>query len=122
MRDITKLSTRAKIERAWMANNSVMTHEPKSTLEATQWVVKILDAKYEKADLNAVAAYNCNHLSVSDQEMLLKLLIEFEDLFDGTLGDWNTELVSLNMTEGAKPYHGRPFPTPKAHKETLKKR
>ena len=48
MRDISKLSTRAKIERAWMANNSVMIHEPKSTLEATQWVVKILDAKYEK--------------------------------------------------------------------------
>ena len=53
MRDISKLSTRAKIERAWMANNNVMIHEPKSTLEATQQVVKILDAKYEKSDLNA---------------------------------------------------------------------
>ena len=48
MRDISKLSTIAKIERAWMANNSVMIHEPKSTREATQGVVKILDAKYEK--------------------------------------------------------------------------
>ena len=38
-----------------MANNSVTNHEPKSTLEATKRVVKILDAKYEKADLNAVA-------------------------------------------------------------------
>ncbi len=36
MRDISKLSTRAKIERAWMTNNSVMIHEPKSTLEAMQ--------------------------------------------------------------------------------------
>ena len=34
VRDITKLSTRAKIERAWMENNSDMIHEPKSTLEA----------------------------------------------------------------------------------------
>ncbi len=59
MRDITKLSTRSKIEWAWMANNSVVTHEPKSTLEATQRVVKILDAKYEKADLNAVVTDNC---------------------------------------------------------------
>jgi hypothetical protein len=38
-----------------------MTHEPKSILEA---VFKILDAKYEKADLNAVALENCKHLSV----------------------------------------------------------
>ena len=56
MRDISKLSTRPKIERAWMANNNIMIHKPKSTLEATQRVVKILDAKYEKADLNAVIA------------------------------------------------------------------
>ncbi len=28
MRDISRLSTRAKIERTWMANNSVMIHEP----------------------------------------------------------------------------------------------
>ena len=80
-----------------------------------------MDAKYEKADLNAVLADNCKHLSVPDHEKLLKLLTKFEDLFDGTLGDWDTEPVSLKLKEGAKPYHGRPFPTPKAHKETLKK-
>ena len=57
-----------------MANNSVMVHEPKITLEAMQWVVKILDAKYEKADLNAVVADNCKHLSAPDQEKMLKLL------------------------------------------------
>ncbi len=78
MRDISKLSTRAKIERAWLANNNVMINEPKSTLEATQQVVK-----NEKADLNAVVPDNCKHLSVPDQEKLLKLLTEFEDLFDG---------------------------------------
>ena len=59
---------------AWMANNNVMIYEPKSTLEATQWVVKILNAKYKKADLNAVIADNFKHLSVPDQELLLKLL------------------------------------------------
>jgi hypothetical protein len=37
-----------------MANNSVMIHEPKSTHEATQCVIEILDAKYEKADLKAI--------------------------------------------------------------------
>ena len=48
MRDITKLLTRVKIEKAlWMTNNNIMINEPKSTLEAIQWVIKILDAKYE---------------------------------------------------------------------------
>ena len=120
MRDISKLSTRAKIERAWMANNNVIIHKPKRTLEATQQVVKILDNKFEKEDLNAVVADNCKHLSVPDQLKLLKLLTKFEDLFDGTLGDWDTEPVSLNLKEGAKPYHDRPFPTPKVHIETHK--
>ena len=98
-----------------------MIQEPKSTLEAMQWVVKILGAKYDKADLNAVIADNCKHLSVPDQEKLMKPLTKFEDLFDGTLGDWDTEHVSLKLKEGAKLYHSRPLPTPKAHKETLKK-
>jgi hypothetical protein len=121
MRDITKLSNRAKIERAWMTNNSVMIHEPKSTLEATNRVVKILDATYEKADLNALVTEKCKHLSVPDQEKLLKLLTDVEDLFDGSLGDCETEPVSLKLKEGTKPSHDMPFQTPKAHKETLKK-
>ncbi len=66
MRDISKHSTRAKIEMAWMANNNVMIHEHKSTLKAMQRVVKILDAEYEKADLNAVETDNCKHMSVPD--------------------------------------------------------
>ncbi len=61
-----------------MANNSVMIHKPKGILEATQRVAKILDAKYEKADINAVISDNCKHLSVHDQEKLLKLLTKFK--------------------------------------------
>ena len=48
MKDITKLSTRANIETAWMAHNSVMIHEPNSTLEAIQTVVNILDASLKR--------------------------------------------------------------------------
>ena len=73
MRDISKLSTRAKIERAWMVNYSIRIHEPKSTLEAAQWVVKILDAKYEKVDLNAVSSRQLQTPEcIPDQEKLLK--------------------------------------------------
>ena len=46
------------------------------------------------------------------------MLTEFEELFDGTLGDWNTELMSFELKEGAKPYHGKAYPVPKSRKET----
>ena len=75
----------------------------------------------KKADLNAVVVDSCKHLNVSNQVKLLKLLTNFEDLFDGTLGEWDTELVFLKPKMGAKPYHDRLFPTPKAHNKTLKK-
>jgi hypothetical protein len=105
------------MDKAWAINNS-MAHVLHSTQEATQRVVQILDAKYEKADLKSVVSTNCTYLSLQDQNKLLKLLTEFEELFDGTLGDWKTEPVSFELKEGAKPYHGRPYPVPKSCKET----
>ena len=116
MRDINSL-TNSTMDKAWAVNNS-MAHEPHSTQEATQRVVQILDAKYEKADLQSVVSTNCTHLSLQDQNKLLELLTEFEELFDGTLCDWKTEPVSFELKEGAKPYHGRPYPVPKSCKET----
>jgi hypothetical protein len=52
---------------------------------------------------------------------LLKLLQEFEELFDGTLDDWDCNPVLFGLKEGAQPYHDRPFTIPKKHVETLKK-
>ncbi len=111
MRDINSLTT-SKLESTWAINNS-MVQEPHSMHKATQRVVHILDAKYEKADLQSVVSANCTHLSLQDQNKLLELLTEYEELFDGTLGDWNTEPISFELKEGTKPYHGRPFPVPK---------
>ncbi len=39
--------------------------------------------------------------------------------FDGTLRDWKLPPVSFELKEGAKLYHGRPYPFPKIHKATL---
>jgi hypothetical protein len=73
-------------------------------------VVEILDAKYEKADLSAIIRENCSHLTASDREKLLSVLLKFKLLFNGTLGDWKLLLVSFELKEGMKPYHGRPYP------------
>ena len=102
-------------------NNSLAEpKEPKSTEEATQRVVRILDANYKKADLQAVVN-SCSHLNTDERQMLLKLLTDFEPLFDGTLGAWKTAPVSFELKEGARPFHGRAFPIPKVYKETIMK-
>jgi hypothetical protein len=53
---------------------------------------------------------NCSHLIASDREKLLSVLLKFESLFNGTLGDWKLLSVFFELKEGMKPYHGRPYP------------
>jgi hypothetical protein len=83
--------------------------------------VEILDAKYDKADLPSIVKNNCAYPSTSHRNLLLVLLLKFKELFDGTHGDWKLPPVSFELKEGAKPYHGRPYPIPKIHKATLMK-
>jgi hypothetical protein len=54
-----------------------------------------------------------------NKKKLLRLLKKYKLLFDGTLGDWKTKLVSFQLKEGVSPNHGRAFPVPKIHKETI---
>jgi hypothetical protein len=84
-------------------------------------MVKILDAKYVKADVPAIIRENCFRLTASNREKLLSVLLKFESLFDGTLGDWNLPPVSFELKEGMKPYHGRPYPILHKHKGVLMK-
>jgi hypothetical protein len=50
------------------------------------------------------------------------LLLKYETLFDGTLGDWNRPPVSIELKKGATPYHDRPYPIAQIHKATLIKK
>ncbi len=118
MRNIESLTNKSKVQEAWAI--SVLAHEPISTEQATQRAVKILDANCKKADLQAVVA-NCTQLNSVEKNKLLELLKKFEPLFDGTLGHWRTKPVSFQLKDGVTPYHGRAFPIPKVHKETIMK-
>ncbi len=40
-------------------------------------MIKILVAKYEKGDIEAIVRDNCTHLSSKETAMLLKVLTEF---------------------------------------------
>ena len=120
MRDIANLQLKSSVTRA-LRNNANFAQEPVSTRSATKRVVEILDAKYEKADIPAIVRENCSHLSATDREKLLSMLLRFESLFDGTLGDWNLPPVSFEIKEDMKPYHGRAYPIPQIHKAVLMK-
>ncbi len=106
MRNINNLQLKTRIARALKLNTS-FSQEPASTRGATKLVVEILDAKYAKADLPAIVRDNCKHLNPSERESLLSLLLKFEQLFDGTLGEWTLLPVSVQLKEGVKPFHGR---------------
>ncbi len=83
--------------------------------------MEILDVKYAKADLPAIVRDNCKHITPSERESQLSLLFKYEQLFDVILGEWNVPPVSVQLKEGAKPFHSRPYPIPKFHKATLMK-
>jgi hypothetical protein len=106
MRNIANLQLKHRITRA-LRENTCFAQEPISTRSKTKRVVEILDAKYEKADLPVIFREYYSHLTASDREKLLSVLLKFKSLFDGILGDWKLPHVSFELKEGMKPYHGR---------------
>jgi hypothetical protein len=90
-----------------------------STQDTTKRVTWILDAKYQKADLQSIVRNNHKYLSADQQKKLLQLLKKYESLFDGTVGKWKTKPVSFQLKGGVSPYHGQAFPVPKIHNDTI---
>ena len=69
--------------------------------EAATRVREILEAKYEKANLRRI----CNqsmHLETKHQEQLFSLLKQYEELFNGELGQWDMDDYKIDLIEGAK--------------------
>jgi len=62
MRNIVNLQLKPSETRA-LRHNTRQAQEPISTQTATKRVIKILDAKYVKADLPAIVRDNCYHLT-----------------------------------------------------------
>ena len=91
----------------------------KAASEATDRIKRILDAKYEPANLEEVAAANSD-LTQVEQQKLLNLLRKHKVLFDGTIGKWNGPKYNVELKPDATPHHARAYPIPKVHEKTLK--
>ena len=57
----------------------------------------MLDARYEKEDLNKVIKNQCQYLTETKCNELLKLLLKFEEIFDGTRGTWKTDPLYFEL-------------------------
>ena len=95
--------------------------EPAVTQELTDKEVEILDANYKDADIPKLVEDNCEDLTDADESKLLKLLTEFKQLFDGTLGDWETSPARLELQQNHLSYHSRAYPIPKVHQDIFQK-
>ena len=60
------------------------------------------------------------HRDRKQKQNLVTLLTKFEDLFDGTLGDFQIE-VDFELKQRTKPSAQRPYPVAQAHYKTLRK-
>ena len=83
-------------------------------------MVKILDSKCEKANLNKIVE-DANNLDANQKQMLLKLLKQYETLFDGILGRWRTIPVNIELRPDSKPVNSRWYPIPRINKLTFHK-
>ena len=82
-------------------------------------IQQMTETKYSPADLPSEVKKS-SHLTQAEQHQLLQLLRKYEGLFDGSLGEWRTSPVHLELKEGAKPYYGRPYPVPKSQELKVK--
>jgi hypothetical protein len=87
--------------------------------EAATRIREILEAKYEKANLTEICDKSM-HLETEQQEQLFRLLSQYEELFNGELGQWDGDDHKINLINGATLYHAKAFPIPRVHLETLK--
>ena len=71
-------------------------------------IQNIVESKYCPANVFKIAT-ECHLLNTDQQETLHKQLRKFAHLFDGTLGNWKTDPVDLELKDkDKKPYHARP--------------
>ncbi|MGH7974471.1 MAG: reverse transcriptase domain-containing protein [bacterium] len=94
--------------------------EPSIIKEAIDRRNRLLDAKYEAANIDNVVKEQGSHLTTERREQLRQLLKDFEHLFDGTLGDWKTEPVAIELKAGVTPFKRKPYQVAKINESAFK--
>ena len=119
MKDSISFLGQSNLTKREMHEVEMYNPEPASMREATEQMVKILDSIYSKANLKQPV--NSIQLNNEEINLLLSLLEDLEYFFDGTLGDWATEPVDLELKPYYKPFNSRYYPVPIINKEIFRK-
>ena len=61
-------------------------------------------------------ADNATQLKAEERNQLLRILEYFKEFFDGTIGDWDTEPIYLELKSYSKPFNCKYYPVPKIKK------
>jgi hypothetical protein len=94
-------------------------NEPDILQEAEKRQTRILDADYHKVEVDPFVQ-ELKHLTMDEKQILSKTLKKFPTLFGGGLGMLNIKPVRLELIDGTKPYHARPFHVPQSLEATTK--
>jgi len=97
-----------------------MTQEPTVLKQAEERQARILDADYSKVEMTDFVD-SLGHLNPDERSELVTTLDQFPTLFGGGLGALDIEPIHLELKDGAKPYHAKPFTIPQAFMHTTKK-
>ena len=81
---------------------------------------EILDADYSPVDIDETVD-GLKHITNEIKQKLKPILKKTPNAFKGGLGTLKIKPVHLELKPNAKPYHGKPFPIPKAYERTTRK-
>ena len=73
-----------------------------------------------KSNLKQVAD-NAIQMNFEERTQLLRLPGYFGDLFDGTLGDWYTDPINLEVNPSYKPFNSKYYPVSRNNKDAFHK-
>ena len=86
----------------------------------SSYTIEIMDAKYEKADLDEIADRQ-THLTLEQRDALRALLKKHESLFSGNLGLYPHKKFHIDIDPSVQPTHARHYPVPRIHLEAFRK-
>jgi hypothetical protein len=97
----------------------MIANEPQTLRYEYSRTTKILDAEYKPSSLDDVIN-TCENLHVDEQHQFKTLLHKYQHLFDGTLGEFNMEPISLQLMDpNCKPIHAHAYTVPRSVEQQL---
>ena len=80
---------------------------------------EIIKLMYSKVDIRDYCS-KLDYLAEDERTALADVLSQYASMYEGAIGTLNIPPVHFDLRPGAKPFHARPFPIPKAFEKLTK--